>query len=193
MDNFFRQLAAIVGDEHVLVFLQSFVTDTPRIAMACRHDRFRPDGVSHCFSAGITDRGKAMAMRKSTIFSAAYKFARRPSPAPGSPPYKDFSCSTKVRAHHLFKLASCATTIELQHQLDRITGDEALLHLCGDGICSPERPHACVNPEHTVWGTQAINVRHVGAHEMLQLVQTADEYDLVRCILHRNPTFAGVF
>lgn len=192
MDNFIGQLADIVEEDSVLPFLQHFTTFALRHqALLCRHDRLRPAAMSTCFSAGTSDIGKAMAVRKSTVFSAAFDYAILPKPPAGSAKWSELiKPSTKIRVHHLFKLAACNNIDDLRADLDSGT---TLLHFCGHGICTPSRPLACVNPQHTGWGTQDINVRHTYAHEVLELVQSPAEYAILCTILQRNPAYDGVF
>ena len=192
MNTFINHLADILDEDGVLPFLQHFTTNVlQRQTLACRHQHYRPAAMSPCFAAGGTDMGKAMAVRKSTVFSAAFDFAHQPKPLTGSAAYNVLmKPSTKIRTHHLFKLAACANVDDLRADLE---SDTTLLHLCGHGICSPSRPLACVNPQHTVWGSQDTNVRHTYAHEMLELVQSPSEYDTMLTLLQRNAAYFGVF
>lgn len=186
MDEFIQQLRAILGDHNLLLFLKEFTTAMPKTELPCRHQVLRPVGETPCFAAGTADLGKAMSIRKNTILTAAYKRAKKEGKVP--------STSTKIRVHHLFMLAASATTQELLEHTARLEGqDYVLQHLCGHGICTVRRPTACVNPEHMRWGTQADNVKHVGAHEVLELAHTAEEYVFLIDLYQRNPVFSGLF
>ena len=189
MEGFFEQLSLILDEDATLPFLQHFVAHhLAPIPMDCRHrqEMFRPAGTTACFSAGTTDLGKAMGIKKSTIVAAAYRYARR---------HQDVvdTTSTKVRVHQLMMLAACDTVVELQQCFIRLETKTALLHLCGHGICSEARRMACVNPAHLVWGDQATNIKHVAAHEVLELVETVEEYTFLLALYQRNPAFEGLF
>jgi len=191
MDDFIPQLASILDEEQILPFLQHFTATMRRHPVACRHDHLRPAAVDTCFSAGTTDLGKAMAVRKSTVYRAAFEFAKLGPTVLTEDHKKLAGVSTKVRVHHLFKLAACANTDDLRAVLE--SNETSLLHLCGHGICTVTRRLACVNPQHTVWGTQDTNVRHTHAHSVLELATTPAEYNTVLTMIGRNPAFHGVF
>jgi len=125
-------------------------------------------------------------VRKSTVLKAAFEFAN----VKGVPP----DASTKVRVHHLFKLAASGTPEELEYHLARLDdASSCLLHLCGHGICTATRPSACVNPEHVRWGTQAENVKHVAAHEILELAEMPAEYATLLTLFQRKIEYVGLF
>jgi len=175
-----------LGEEGTLPFLQHYVTTMPRYPVGCTHDVLRPTNVTACFSAGTRDNGKAMGVRKDTILRAANEFAHRAD--------RVSTNSTKIRVHQLMKLASCHNIEEFKQCLARIDDPSlALLHLCGHGICTEARPMACVNPEHLIWGTQETNVKHIAAHEVLKLAQTAEEYAFLLTLYQRNVDFVGLF
>jgi len=185
MDNFFDQLYTMLGPERMLAFLKTFLKDIQKLPMLCTHDTFRPLGQTNCFSAGSSDLGKAMGIRKTVVFTAAAKFANV-GPA---------SCvvSTKVRVHQLFMLATCNTNEELMDMMAKMKDKHVVLHLCGHGICTEQRPLACVNPDHLALGTQAVNVKQTGAHDILALAHTVDEYRVLVALFQRDPAFEGLF
>lgn len=186
MENYFRQLHDMLGTDAALPFLKDFTSGLKRNPVNCLHQAFLPDGQSPCFSVGVAELGKAMGIRKTVVTAAAARYCGLPAPETGT--------STKIRVHQLFYLASAESDKELKNAIELMEKKTTvLLHLCGHGICSESRPLACVNPEHLVMGSQEVNVKHTGAHEVLALAATKEEYNLLLRVYERNPAFNGVF
>ena len=192
--GFFQQLSTALG-ENTLSFLQAFTSSLPKEDVACLHMHFLPADQTRCFTAGTADKGKAMAIRKSTVLAAAAKFLKLKG-LDGSAlelASKD-AASTKVRLHQVFMLAKCTTAEELAACVASMEEKkQVILHLCGHGICSDEIPKACVNPDHLEWGLQSTNVKQTGAHEVLALVQSLAEYNFLLTIFQHKAAFQRLF
>lgn len=186
--SFYRELLDLFGDAEIMMqFMKNFIvsSNTQPDEIPCRHARFRPVGEEPCFSFGGTDGTKAMYICKSTIRNAALQFQHQPK--------EKRETTTKIRAHHFFKLAACSTKDELLQSITALEEGQGLLHLCGHGICSAKHPRACVNPKHMVWGSQSENIKHTAAHAMLELVESKEEYNFLLFLFQRDEGLCRLF